>query len=140
MHSGNFKPISFRLPNLVLYLSICTQISIHPYVSCGSYKKPKYIRNLNLYDSCTLIQPDLKATVKNSSTFFADFCIFLKKFQIQYRISVHQLNMIAIIQIQISLAILPGTGSMHKGGFYSESAICFLDLQISKTKYSEKLS
>ena len=27
-----------------------------------------------------------------------------------------------------------------KGGFYSESAIRFLDLQISKTKYSEKLS
>ena len=29
---------------------------------------------------------------------------------------------------------------MLKGGFYSESAIRFLDLQISKTKYSEKLS
>ena len=27
---------------------------------------------------------------------------------------------------------------MLKGGFYSESAIRFLDLQISKTKYSEK--
>ena len=27
-----------------------------------------------------------------------------------------------------------------KGGFYSESAIRFLDLQIPKTKYSEKLS
>ena len=33
----------------------------------------------------------------NSSIFFADFCIFFTFFQIQYRISVHQLNMIAII-------------------------------------------
>ena len=31
--------------------------------------------------------------------------------------------------------------SLDKGGYYSESAIQFLDhLQISKTKYSEKLS
>ena len=29
---------------------------------------------------------------------------------------------------------------LYKGGFFSESAICFLDLQISKKKYSKKLS
>ena len=29
---------------------------------------------------------------------------------------------------------------LAKGGFFSESAICFLDLQISKKKYSKKLS
>ena len=29
---------------------------------------------------------------------------------------------------------------ISKGGFFSESAICFLDLQISKKKYSKKLS
>ena len=38
-------------------------------------------------------------------------------------------------------AILPiNISAVGKGGFYSESAIRFLDLEISKIKYSKKLS
>jgi hypothetical protein len=39
---GFLKSIPFRFQNLILYISICTQISINPYVWCGSQKKQKY--------------------------------------------------------------------------------------------------
>ena len=107
---GLLNPIYFIVPNLIIYISTWTQISILLYICCGSSKNG----NLNLYDLCTLSQPDLETVEKLWKTvvYFLQIFVFKKKSNpVEYQISVHQLNMIAIIQIQIFHAILPGTGS-----------------------------